>query len=216
MYSIVSGCSWAPNSYTTCSETCEGVRTRTVSCQCSLPDGSAAAGTDADCERDDPNPKPITNTSCGVECANYSWVSSNWTACSSVCALGTRTRRLTCLKEKNGGILTTPESDCLDLGVQMQIGAKPATSQICSSPCSYNISEWSECSASCGGGTRTRVVTCLQEDEENSTQIVDISECEADSTRIGPRPPARQDCNTGECGEVCRGLILFVICMKSF
>lgn len=197
----VSRCRWTASQYAVCSQTCEGVQRRNVSCTCSLPDGSPAIGTDADCDRDDPRLTPIDSRSCGVECASYSWLAGNWSSCSNVCAPGTRTRTVSCLKERMGRVFITGERDCLDPAVAAQIGSKPVLRESCDFPCSYSTGAWSECNVTCGGGERNRSVTCQRIEEDGSTRTVAISDCEADASQVGPKPPARQECNTDECGK---------------
>lgn len=59
----------------------------------------------------------------------------------------------------------------------------------------WNIGAWSACSVSCGGGTQSRVVTCVR----NDGKTVEDSLC-------GSKPVTSQVCNTqacqpvGECG----------------
>ena len=202
---------WRAGEYESCSRTCDGTQTRNVLCICSLPDGSPAGGNGSDCDRDDPRLKPIENRSCGVECANYSWVVGNWTSCSSVCSLGTQNRDVVCRKELAGTIIPSSERDCLDPIVVAQIGVKPATQQRCDLHCSYDIGEWSQCSVSCGGGAHIRFVTCLRIEEDGSARTVNISDCEADPSLVSPRPPDRRDCNTEECGKVVPIIVIHAL-----
>lgn len=54
--------------------------------------------------------------------------------------------------------------------------------------------DWSQCSATCGGGTQTRTVTCQRNDGQN----VEGTFCDAVS-----KPASSQECNTQGCTE-CR------------
>jgi hypothetical protein len=198
--SCLKNCTWRAGEYGDCSQTCDGTQRRVISCICSVPDGSPATGNRSDCERDDPRLRPIESRSCGVECANYSWIIGNWTSCSSFCSAGTRNRDVVCRKEIGGRILPSSQRDCLDPIVVAQVGSRPTTQERCDLQCSYYIGEWSQCSVSCGGGTQTRLVTCLQNEEDGSTRTVDISHCEADNSPDSPRPLGLRDCNAEECG----------------
>ena len=60
----------------------------------------------------------------------------------------------------------------------------------------WNTGSWGTCSASCGGGTQTRSVTCLR----NDGQTVADSLC---TKYAGSKPAASQQCNTQSCAE-CR------------
>ena len=63
--------------------------------------------------------------------------------------------------------------------------------QSCSANCSYSWIQgsWSGCSASCGGGTRTRTVTCQRQDGQTV----------ADSFCSGGKPATSESCNTQSC-----------------
>lgn len=62
----------------------------------------------------------------------------------------------------------------------------------------WNVSTWSNCSASCGGGTQTRTVTCLR----NDGQTVSDSLC---TKYVGSKPATSQSCNTQSCApDDCR------------
>ncbi|XRB25155.1 hypothetical protein RI054_42g150130 [Pseudoscourfieldia marina] len=54
---------------------------------------------------------------------------------------------------------------------------------------SYTTGSWSSCSASCGGGTQTRSVTCKRSDGQSVS----------DSYCSGSKPSTSQSCNTGAC-----------------
>ncbi len=57
---------------------------------------------------------------------------------------------------------------------------------------SWSTGEWSSCSVSCGGGTQTREVSCV-EDIEEGIEIV------ADEFCTESKPVAQQSCNTQTC-----------------
>ncbi len=123
----------------------------------------------------------------GPDCDNgslsFSWEISDWTVCDVACGGGTQTRTVIC-KDSNG--VTTPDGRCP--------GTKPATSQICNAQActadySWLIGDWSSCSATCGGGTKTRSVICKFRDGTTSQ----------DSRCPSPKPITQDVCNTEVC-----------------
>ena len=79
----------------------------------------------------------------------------------------------------------------------------------CATPGSWVSGSWSQCSATCGGGTQTRSVTCV----DANNQLIPESNC------TDPKPNTQQACNLqacqtpphwatgpwGECSEACGG-----------
>ena len=97
---------------------------------------------------------------------------SAWSACSATCGSGTQTRSCTSPAAASGG------ANCS--GPQQQ----SCNTQSCPvAPVAGGWSDWSACSATCGGGTQTR--TC-----SNSTPTNDGTACSG---------VAQQSCNTQSC-----------------
>ena len=142
--------------------------------------------------------KPSTSQSCNTQaCApstsySYSYSTGSWGSCSASCGGGTQTRSVTC-KRSDGQSVS--DSYCS--------GTKPSTSGTCNSwACTtfttvpkvaytYAFSEGSfgSCSESCGGGTRTRTVTCLRSD----------GQAVADTMCSGTKPSTSDSCNNQSC-----------------
>ncbi|RXN11135.1 A disintegrin and metallo ase with thrombospondin motifs 9 [Labeo rohita] len=110
------------------------------------------------------------------------WRFGSWTQCSATCGKGTRMRYVSC-RDQQGGV--AEESACSHL-------PKPPASEVCSSvPCGqWKVLEWTACSVSCGQGTTTRQVVCMN----ISDQVVDISECDPDD-----QPATEQECAMPQC-----------------
>ena len=179
-YALQSGAS------TACSVTC-GTGVRMASYQCIDGYGSPAPGK---CKSAAPAgvATPCTLSACPVQ--QYTWTTLGWGLCSATCGNGLRTRTVTC-------------TDSFGNAAQC-IGAAPASSESCSQgPClsfSYrcrsspntpsldcsDYSSWGPCSASCGTGSQSRIVQCM---DSSNTPASDAM-CTAGVFK----PPSTQQC----------------------
>lgn len=110
------------------------------------------------------------------------WRAGAWGTCSQSCGGGTQSRDVSCVNKNNELV---PEDRCKEL--------KPATTQACNTDActgnpAWNVGAWGNCSATCGGGTQTRVVECR-----------DSSGVKPDSACPDPKPATQQNCNTEAC-----------------
>ncbi|XP_039206112.1 A disintegrin and metalloproteinase with thrombospondin motifs 9 isoform X3 [Crotalus tigris] len=108
------------------------------------------------------------------------WRTGPWGACSSTCAGGFQRRVVVC-QDENGYA-----ADNCDARM------KPDELRSCESgPCpQWAYGSWSECTKSCGGGTRTRLVVCQHSNGERFTDL---------SCEILDKPPDREQCNVQDC-----------------
>ena len=123
--------------------------------------------------------------------ATYSWSPGTWGACSvTACGqTGTQLRGVSCLRNDNAVVA---ESYC------SSAGAKPSTSQSCSTPAcqgsytySWDIGPWGACSVTACGltGTQSRSVICKRND---GVTVADVN--------CGTKPEVSQSCSTPRCG----------------
>ncbi len=131
-----------------------------------------------------------TNGCEGPDCDNgsfsYSWDISAWSDCGVACGGGTQVRTVVC-RDTEGNV--NPDGRCP--------GTKPATSQMCNaqactSDYSWLISDWSDCSLTCGGGKRTRTAVCKFTDGSTA----------ADNRCPTPKPILEEVCNSEACANV--------------
>ncbi len=145
--------SWQIGSWSACSAA--GTQTRTVTCLAST--GATVANSSCG------GVQPASTQSCTPP-VTYSWQTGAWGTCSGT---GTQTRTVTCVASTGGTVAST---NC-------DAGAKPATSQTCSTPppgpgsknCTYTIGYWKNHSSAIPallpqylgtpGGAKTMVVT---------------------------------------------------------
>jgi len=142
-----SGCFWVTQAWNVCDNTCgTGTRTRPVSC--------SVTERDSDCHDDGVKPASVESCYDVVGCA---WQLGTWSACSSTCGAGLRSRSVSC---PSGW-----PADCAQFEVQ------PASTESCrgTSSCQWRIGEWSSCSNDCGDGTMVRSVQCSSGEESDCT-----------------------------------------------
>jgi len=134
------GCQWNAGPWGKCSTTCgAGERRREVLCTNSQI---------SECFKVlwvvPPEAEPCT------EIFGCEWGSHDWGKCSESCGTGSQQRDVFCV---NGD-----DEYCA------QQGQRPESARNCSdfTKCSWTLTEWSACSATCGNGHRTREVSCGQ------------------------------------------------------
>ncbi|MFO0738222.1 MAG: thrombospondin type-1 domain-containing protein [Labilithrix sp.] len=153
---------------------CAATQTREGVCK----DQHAATVPDVFC----PGPKPAETRACAAPCV-YSWSVSDYGACSVACGGGTHARSVRCVNESTGA--DAPTTSCPQ--------PAPPTTEVCNpQPCtaySWSTSDFSTCSAACGGGTQTRAVSCV----DSSGSVVSAALC------TGPAPVTSQSCNAQPC-----------------
>ncbi|KAM4676040.1 A disintegrin and metalloproteinase with thrombospondin motifs 20 [Discoglossus pictus] len=108
------------------------------------------------------------------------WRTGPWGACSSTCAGGFERRAVVCQDEEGRN------SNMCDQA------SRPAESRHCDSGLCprWNHGSWGECTQTCGGGMRTRLVIC----QLTNGQALDDQNCE-----ILDKPPNVAQCNTHTC-----------------
>ncbi|NXA44389.1 PPN protein, partial [Nothocercus julius] len=176
------GYSWSYSSWSECSAECGGgVQSRLVFCTIDneiYPDYM--------CRN---KPQPDNNRTCGRQACPQTkrWKTGEWGPCSATCGGGTQSRSVYCTAfdgESAQGVVDTAEC--------MAFAQQPRSSQPCNTRqcASWSTGPWSECSASCGEGVRTRSVACRTQQGAQAQDLACLLE---------PKPPATQPC----LGESC-------------
>ncbi|XP_077998788.1 uncharacterized protein LOC144451758 [Glandiceps talaboti] len=111
-----------------------------------------------------------------------------WGECSATCGTSFRIRTVTC--HVLGEDIQVDSSLCTTAGLVL-----PTTVETCTVPACYvySVSEWGECSATCGASFRARTVSCVI---LGTTDVVDSSNCAA----LGLTPASTTElCSVPEC-----------------
>ncbi|XP_053330825.1 papilin isoform X2 [Spea bombifrons] len=142
---------------------------------------------------------------------DYQWSYGSWSECSAECGGGYQSRLVFCTIDNEA----YPDPMCRDKPA-------PPSNRTCSTqPCpqmkrmsylyqptlwnrivntkmtSWKVSEWGQCSASCGGGIQTRSVYCVSYEGRASQQVVNDAECAA----FTEKPATQQACNLKACAK---------------
>jgi hypothetical protein len=150
--------------WTACSATCgDGTMTRTRTVITEAQHGGTCPKLE---DSDDCNKGP-----CPVPCTVSDW--GDWSKCDKQCGEGTRTRTRTVTSvAKYGG-------ECLDA---MEASEK-CKEKDCPIPCTVtDWDDWSDCTVSCGGGTKTRERTVTADAQHGGScpDLDDSEECNKD------------------------------------
>ena len=108
---------------------------------------------------------------------NYSWVSSNWSACDALCGDGVMGREVQCVRGEGeeGGVKGEGVEDVRCVDVERPVDVKECRSDICLYQ--WRAGQWGQCIGECGEGERKRTVECLL---TNNGTIVNTSFCSSE------------------------------------
>lgn len=171
-------CTWQVGTLSECGVTCgNGVQVREVACvgnRGTVCETSACSGTA-------PESTVVCELAC---CTTYSWYVGAYGSCSVTCGTGTKSRDVYCHDAEG---LVVDASYCS--GTHPGYDTECDSGVVCSAP-SWTNGDWSDCSSSCGAGTRTRSVSCVSVD---GATVLDDSACSGDA------PSSTSECNLCAC-----------------
>ncbi|XP_028258452.1 ADAMTS-like protein 3 isoform X2 [Parambassis ranga] len=124
-----------------------------------------------------------------VHTEEVAWRFGDWTTCSASCGnRGTLMRRIHCvtLDEKD-----VPPNMCRHIP---KPGISPVACNRKDCPPRWSVSEWSKCSATCGGGWKQRQVSCQQLDAKGGLRSLAAAACKRMS-----RPADTEQCTANNC-----------------
>ena len=188
---------WEALPYLPCPVSCGGdIRTRTVRCTQLLGDGNRPIVADESCDLVPENVRPVGMSVCGDVACPPHWTVQPYLPCSVSCGGGVQSRTVACEQLQGNGtqLVILPELCPISL---MPIATREC--QVVKCPPFWQVSDFTECTNECGGGTQTRTVVCMQEQERGDVIQVDSSICSE-----LPEPPSQQECNVIDCTPVWR------------
>lgn len=174
--------------YTEWSEECSaecgtGIQTRKVFCEKNPEE-----------EFCDESTRPETSKIClSDRTCSGQWFTGPWSECSSECDSGEQVREVVCVTTLRNSLRVVLDMNCPP--------NKPETRRPCNGPpcaSTWFISDWTECSRSCGKGIQKREVKCLNR-EGQTPEHHELHCKEMD------RPPSRRTCNDYPCKDDIRG-----------
>nr|XP_031837415.1 thrombospondin type-1 domain-containing protein 4-like [Nomia melanderi]XP_031837416.1 thrombospondin type-1 domain-containing protein 4-like [Nomia melanderi]XP_031837417.1 thrombospondin type-1 domain-containing protein 4-like [Nomia melanderi]XP_031837418.1 thrombospondin type-1 domain-containing protein 4-like [Nomia melanderi]XP_031837419.1 thrombospondin type-1 domain-containing protein 4-like [Nomia melanderi]XP_031837420.1 thrombospondin type-1 domain-containing protein 4-like [Nomi len=161
-----------------CSSECgTGVQTRKVFCDSSPGE-----------EICDDSTRPETTRTCSSnKTCSGQWFTGPWSECSTECDSGEQVREAVCVTTLRGSLRLVLDMNCP--------ANKPETRRPCNGPpcaSTWFISDWTECSRSCGKGIQKREVRCLNRDGQ-PPELHELHCKEKD------KPISRRTCNDYPC-----------------
>ncbi|XP_039400565.1 ADAMTS-like protein 1 isoform X4 [Mauremys reevesii] len=163
---------WEIGKWSSCSLTCGvGLQTRDVFCShlLSRETNETVILADELCHK----PKPTLVQACNRFDCPPSWYPREWQQCSQTCGAGTQKRDVLCKQRMaDGSFLELPETFCS--------APRPVAQQACKNkdcPSEWLLSEWTQCSVSCGEGTQTRNAICRKMLKTGGSVIINSSMC---------------------------------------
>ncbi|XP_058797259.1 protein madd-4 isoform X2 [Phymastichus coffea] len=166
---------WTLESTSACSESCGGgFKIATPICKTTGTVEKIVESTNCDA---DFKPNKVF-LPCNTHPCSTKWLTGDWSKCSVSCGGGSRSRAVFCTSENGNTTSQLADYKCI-------AGHKPKFQEICNAfSCPmWEAGEWSECSASCGTGVKTRNVECRDGNGQYS------SDCDPSQ-----RPRDEQDC----------------------
>ncbi|XP_042638673.1 ADAMTS-like protein 1, partial [Orycteropus afer afer] len=174
---------WEIGKWSPCSLTCGvGLQTRDIYCShlLSREMNETVILADELCHQ----PKPSTVQACNRFNCPPSWYPAQWQPCSRTCGGGIQKREVLCKQRMaDGSFLDLPETFCS--------ASKLASQQACRKddcPSEWLLSDWTECSTSCGEGTQTRSAICRRVLKTGISTIVNSTLCPPLSFSSSIRP----------------------------
>ncbi|XP_046445127.1 papilin-like isoform X2 [Daphnia pulex] len=178
------GVDWITSPWSGCKNKC-GLEFETRQAQCVSPKGTVYPDEFCHAYR-----RPALNRTCAeaTKCKHV-WFASQWSECSADCGTGIQTRWVFCGTMDGASPTKVDDENCdpakrYENSTECHVPPEECKGAWFSGP-------WSECSKTCGTGSRTRPILCLA-----NNVTVKIDQCGSDTI-----PSSEEKCNTQACSE---------------
>lgn len=121
--------------------------------------------------------------------AEYEWQYGDWSDCSTTCGRGISHQKAMCVNRSN------PKMS-VDRGNCRSFSRYEDKMKFCNeSPCppEWHVGNWTECSKTCGGGWKTRQISCIRKVDRRLFEVIEYGNC---SSKM---PTIHQKCNRQKC-----------------
>ncbi|NXI45019.1 ATS12 metalloproteinase, partial [Galbula dea] len=185
---------WQYGNWTACSVTCgRGVRHQIAHC---VRRGSRVIKNSFCDPATQPNGR---QKKCYEKDCPPRWWTGEWQKCSTTCGpTGQKKRTVLCIQTVGSDEQALAVTECQHL-------LKPKTHLSCNRdvlcPSDWTVSNWTECTVTCGGGIRTRNVTCAKNNDEpcdtskrpNSKALCGLQQCPSAGRFLTPPPAPKRE-----------------------
>jgi len=121
---------------------------------------------------------------------SYSWKISGYTTCTASCLGGVQESIVICVETRK----EQPVAPYFcDPNNRLDIEVRTCNDEPC--PPRWNVSDFTPCTKSCGGGIQTRAVACIQEVAHGGSNVITLDNTECPQ----PPPTPQQFCSVVDC-----------------
>lgn len=185
---------WYTEPWKRCSRPCgAGIQKRKVYCMQKVSQSEDRRVSRRRCDK---RLKPKKRIPCNTQECPPAWFGGKWSQCSKTCGKGVRTREVSCRSRTLKGWVILSDSFCQ----HKPLLAKTRGCRVKKCPPviehQWILSSWSQCSVSCGMGTRDRLLRCGERRDGQSWKMMNPNQCR---NLIKPNSSLTEVCTTAEC-----------------
>ncbi|KAL4235465.1 A disintegrin and metalloproteinase with thrombospondin motifs 18 [Mactra antiquata] len=184
---------WITQPWNVCHKSCGGGRQkRRVFCVQKLSQEEERKIPRKYCDKDN---KPSNKRECNTHECPPVWYHGPWSECSASCGKGIKTRKVVCRSKTSTGQVVQPDTMCT--GQARLTSQKGCKIKRCPDlTAKWVVTAWSECTASCDDGTRTRGIGCTKKTKSGTIIMTHDKKCHHLDK---PDLPTTETCKLKDC-----------------